>query len=69
MAGFSESPEYRALIANEVFVTSVYSGMMRRAPDPNGFSFWVSYMDGGNSGDALIDGFLASAEYHNRFVP
>jgi hypothetical protein len=43
--------------------------MLRRAPDSGGFSFWVQYMDGGNSGLALLDGFLAAQEYRNRFVP
>jgi uncharacterized delta-60 repeat protein len=69
MIGFSESPEYSSLTANEVFVTMAYVGMMRRAPDPGGFSFWVNYMDAGNSARALIDGFIPSAEYRARFLP
>jgi hypothetical protein len=68
MIGFSESPEYRGVIANEVYVTMMYSGMLRRAPDAGGFSFWVSYLDGGSSGLALINGFLASPEYRGRFL-
>jgi len=69
MLGFSESPEYRALIANEVYVTMMYVGMLRRAPEPAGFTFWVNYLDSGNSGLALINGFIASQEYRNRFLP
>jgi hypothetical protein len=69
MLQFSESPEYRSLIANEVYVTMAYIGMLRRAPEPGGFAFWVDYMDRGNSGLALLDGFLSSAEYHARFMP
>jgi uncharacterized delta-60 repeat protein len=67
MLGFSESAEYRNLTANEIYVTMTYIGMLRRAPDPGGFSFWVNSLDGGGSGLALIDGFLASPEYHGRF--
>jgi hypothetical protein len=69
MIGFSESAEYRALSASEVYVTMIYVGMLRRAPEPGGFSYWVNYLDTGNSGLALINGFFASPEYHNRFLP
>jgi Domain of unknown function (DUF4214) len=43
--------------------------MLRRAPDKDGLAFWVGYMRGGNSGLALINGFLASPEYRQRFLP
>jgi hypothetical protein len=69
MAAFSESPEYRAVIGNEVYVTMMYVGMLRRSPDAGGFSFWVGYMDGGKSGLDLIAGFLAAPEYRGRFLP
>jgi glucose/arabinose dehydrogenase len=69
MTAFSESVEYKLAIANEVYVTMMYVGMLRRSPDPGGFSYWVGYKDQGNSGLALIDGFLASAEYRARFLP
>ena len=41
----------------------------QRAGGPGGFDFWVAYMAAGNSGQALIAGFLNSPEYHNRFLP
>jgi hypothetical protein len=69
MLAFSESAEYRGLIGSEVYVTMAYIGMMRRAPDAGGFTYWVNYLDGGSSGLALLNGFLASAEYRNRFLP
>lgn len=69
MAAFSESPEYRALTYSDVYVTMTYAAMLRRAPDPAGFAFWVGYLDAGNSGLALVDGFLGSAEYRARFLP
>ena len=69
MVQFSESAEYKATIDSEVFVTMMYVGMLRREPDPAGFNFWVGYKDSGQSGQALINGFLAAPEYHNRFLP
>lgn len=69
MLGFSESAEYQALIGNEVYVTMMYVGMLRREPEQAGFDFWVGYMDSGNSGLDLIGGFLGSAEYRQRFLP
>jgi hypothetical protein len=69
MLGFSESPEYQSLTRNEVYVTMMYIGMLRRAPESGGFTFWVDHLDLGNPGLALIQGFLASAEYRARFLP
>jgi hypothetical protein len=69
MLGFSESTEYKAISANEVFVTQIYIGMLRRSPDQGGFNFWVGLLDGGTSGLNLIQGFLISIEYHDRFLP
>jgi len=69
MLAFSESAEYQALTRNEVYVTMMYIGMLRRVPEPGGFSFWVDYLDQGSSGLALVNGFLGSAEYRARFLP
>jgi hypothetical protein len=67
MTGFSESAEYEGLTSHEVYVTMMYIGMLRRSPDEGGFNSWVDYLDRGNSGLALIDGFLNSQEYADRF--
>ena len=69
MLAFSESPEFVSVIGNEVYVTMTYVGMLRRAPDSGGFQFWVNQLDMGGSGVGLIDGFLSTPEYHNRFLP
>ncbi len=69
MAAFSESAEYRALVANEIYVTMMYVGMLRRSPEADGFAFWVGYLDAGNAGLALIEGFLTAPEYRARFLP
>lgn len=67
MLGFSESTEYKGLTAYEVFVTMMYVGILRRSPEQGGFDFWVWYLDSGNSELSLIDGFINSQEYGNRF--
>jgi Domain of unknown function (DUF4214) len=68
MLGFSDSQEYKALIRSEILVTMTYVGMLRRSPEQGGFDYWVGYLDSGNSELALIDGFLNSQEYANRFL-
>lgn len=69
MAAFSESAEYKGVIGNSVYVTMMYVGMLRRSPDQGGFDFWKGYLTSGNSGLALINGFITSTEYRNRFLP
>lgn len=69
MLAFSDSSEYRDLIQPQVYVTMIYMGMLRRTPEPGGFSFWVTYLDDGNSGLDLINAVIASDEYHKRFLP
>jgi Domain of unknown function (DUF4214) len=69
MLGFSESPEYKQTSFNKVYVTMIYVGMLRRAPEQGGFDFWVNQLNGGASGLNLIQGFLNAPEYHNRFLP
>ena len=69
MIGFSESAEYLSTIFSETYVTMMYIGMLKRAPDTGGFNFWVGYLDGGNSGQALINGFLGAPEFRSRFLP
>ncbi len=67
MVAFSESEEYRSLIHAEVQVTMMYIGMLRREPDVDGFYYWVSERWLGRSIVELIEGFLDSEEYQNRF--
>jgi len=68
MASFSESPEFRSVVRNEVFVAMIYAGMLRRAPDTSGFMFWVGQLDAGNSSAGLTQAVLDSEEYEGRFA-
>lgn len=58
MLAFSESGAFRTLTANEVFVTLAYAETLRRAPDAAGFAHWVSFLEAGNSREAVIAGLL-----------
>ncbi len=69
LVGFSESPEYQQSTYNSVYVTMMYVGMLRRAPEQAGFDFWTNYMNTGNPGINLILGFLNAPEYRSRFLP
>jgi Domain of unknown function (DUF4214)/Peptidase family M23/Bacterial Ig-like domain (group 1) len=69
LVGFSDSTEYQASSANQVFVTMMYAGMLRRTPEPNGFNGWVSGMDSATySRTQVINGFFLSTEYYHRFL-
>ena len=59
MLVFSESPAYRAMTANEVFVAMAYAETLGRAPAPADLSRWVRFLDAGNPRRALIDVLLA----------
>lgn len=60
MLAFSESPAYRALTANEVFVAIAYAEALARAPDAADLARWVSFLDAGNPRRAVIESLLAS---------
>lgn len=61
MIGFSESPEYRAVLADEVRVVLAYVAMLERSPDPGGLAHWAS-----RGVSTLVQGVYASPEYRAR---
>jgi alpha-tubulin suppressor-like RCC1 family protein len=70
LLGFSDSTEYQAAMANEVFVTMMYSGMLRRTAEPGGFNGWLGFLDAGTfTREQVINGFFLSSEYRARFLP
>ncbi len=67
MVAFSESAEFKRNSGPAVDVIMTYRGMLDRAPDSAGFSFWVSAVAGRNDAlQTLIFNFLVSEEYSNR---
>jgi hypothetical protein len=60
MLAFSESAAFRTAVANEVFVSVAYAEILGRAADPAELSHWVGFLDAGHSGEAVIQGLLAT---------
>jgi hypothetical protein len=67
MTAFSESEEYKTLVSLQIRIISLYYGMLRRAPDQEGFDVWYNYLNGGASILELTQEFLDSQEYQDRF--
>ena len=67
MASFSESAENISLTQSNIRVISFYYGMLRRAPDQQGYDFWVNELKICKSPNELINGFIGSTEYQQRF--
>ena len=64
------TPMPQALVVEEiraqVDVFMIYVGMLNRTPDPAGFEYWTELAGNGAQLNALVDGFLQSAEYRTR---
>jgi hypothetical protein len=67
MTGFSESSEYRGKTAAQVDVSSVYLGLLHRAPDAAGLAYWVPQLRAGMPVSTLVGSIIGSAEYQARF--
>jgi outer membrane protein assembly factor BamB len=69
LLGFSDSVEYKAAKARDVYVTMMYVSMLRQNPDPTGYAGWISYLQAGNPATGMISSFFGTALYHSRFLP
>ena len=73
-AAFVASAEFQSKYGpaqtNDQFVTSLYSNILHRAPDPSGYTGWLNFLDSGqlNRADVLI-GFSESTENHGAVDP
>ena len=66
---FLDSDEFQNLSAsqNRVDISLLYFDMLRRDPDPGGFSGWVGVLNSGVPLISVIEAFLNSSEYQARF--
>ncbi|MCU1358112.1 MAG: repeat-containing protein [Acidimicrobiales bacterium] len=64
VAGYAEGSA-KTILSPEVNVAMVFLGMLGRAPDPSGWTYWVKKVKG-SSTDALVTGFQRSDEYARR---
>ncbi len=51
-----------------VQVATTYIGLLDRAPDAGGWTYWVTAVNGGTSPQRLIEQFLNTSEYRNRVL-
>ncbi len=63
-----ESPEVTTRFYNEAFVVVEYFGYLRRDPDIL-YLNWIETLNQTNEYRLLVNGFLNSAEYRQRFGP
>ena len=63
MLGFSNSEEFKAKAANQVYITMVYASLLGRSPSQEEFDNLMSAMTQGLAGQNLINQILASNEY------
>jgi len=68
MVGFSESLEYQTHSQTEVFVSTAFITLLRRAPSQAEYDYWVINLNAGNPRLGLIDNLLNSSEYAARFA-
>ena len=67
MAAITVLPAAATYLRPQVEVMMTYAGLLRRAPDASGYTFWVGQVRGGTSIQRLVAQFFASAEYQARF--
>ena len=65
---FVDSAEFQSLSVsqNRLDVSLLYFDLLRRDPDPGGFSAWVGALNSGVPRTSVIEGFLNSFEYEAR---
>lgn len=67
VADLANASEYRERSYAEVQVYMAYAAMLLRSPDSEGLQYWIGIVQDGGSIEALLDGFISSSEYRNRF--
>lgn len=68
MRQMCESSEYRRKTASQVRVIQVYTAMLRRAPDPSGYSYWAAKDAASTAGlQQLIKSVRTGAGYAARY--
>ncbi|HYO68693.1 MAG TPA: S8 family serine peptidase [Archangium sp.] len=73
---FLQSPESRALYPeldpsssgyNDAFIRRCYTTFLQRSSDPNGAVYWYNYLSSTGDYTGVVNGFIASSEYRERF--
>ena len=67
--GFIFSKEMEGFgLSNEEFITRLYKIYLDRAPDEQGFNYWLDKMNSGATKLEIFEGFVYSPEFCRRCV-
>jgi hypothetical protein len=69
LLGFTDSADYKAASKTKLSVALDYIGLLGRPAEQAGFDWWVEQQDTNIPEVEVIGGFIASTEYHGRFLP
>ncbi|GAB3460963.1 hypothetical protein GCM10027321_21090 [Massilia terrae] len=69
LANLAGSAENVAATSHLISVALGYYDMLVRAPEQAGQDYWINVLDHGTSVASLVGSFIASPEYHGRFLP
>lgn len=58
---------FRTREFNAAFVTMQYMGYLRRNVDDPGFNFWLGVLNTNNDQNQMVNAFITSGEYRERF--
>ena len=53
---------------NKDFIINLYWTLHRRSPDASGLQYWLGKMDEGMTREQIVNAFIASPEYRERFI-
>lgn len=62
----TQSMDFSSIADELKGVFQLYRGVLGRAPDQDGFEYWVKEINDGYSLEQLAEGFVNSAEYQNK---
>ncbi|VVN83865.1 DUF4214 domain-containing protein [Pseudomonas fluorescens] len=69
LLGLTESAEYKAASETKLSVAMNYLGLLGRPAEQAGFDYWVNQQNTGVSEITVVGSFIASQEFHDRFLP
>jgi hypothetical protein len=58
LVDLAESGAFRERSAHQVFVSTAYTEILRRTPDPAGYDYWVGQLRAGQPANSVINGLL-----------
>jgi hypothetical protein len=62
LVDLAESGAFRERSAAQVFVSTAYTEVLRRTPDPHGYAYWVSRLQAGTPPATVINGLLGGRQ-------